>query len=403
MERLLHYTWKHRLFPTLPLTTTCGERVDVLDPGLWNHDAGPDFFNAKVQIGQQVWVGNVEMHQRSSDWERHHHGDDGAYSNVVLHVVGTADCEVTTPEGRLLPQLVLPVPDHVRHNFQALMREEAYPACYQIIPSIPALKVHSWMSALTVERLAQKTERISHWHQRTGGDWERTFFITLARALGFGVNSDTFEQWAATIDLTQIGKHRDQLEQVEAYFLGTAGLLERASASALIEREWRFLSHKFGLEPHPELPWKYLRMRPQNFPHVRVLQLAALYHGAKVSISALINADSSEEIKLLLHESLPTLGPSTLNLLLINAAAPILFAYGQAHEREDLTERAFAILESAPAEQNYITRSWKLAGLNVKHAADSQALIQLRKRYCDRRDCLRCRFGAEYILHSKKI
>lgn len=409
MERLLHYTWKHRLFPTEPLTTTGGERVEVLDPGLWNHDAGPDFFNAKIKIGQQEWVGNVEIHQRSSDWERHHHGTDGAYENVILHVVATADAEVTTHEGRSLPQLVLPVPTEVEHNFQALMRQEAYPACFEVIPSIPQLKVHAWMNALTVERLEQKTERIVHWLNLTGGDWERTFFITLARALGFGVNSDTFEAWAATLQLTQVGKHRDQLEQVEAYFLGTAGLLERASEmlkqaspSNIHHREWRFLSTKFALDPQPAFPWKYLRMRPQNFPHVRIMQLAALYHTGKVTLSALICAESSEEIRNIFHEALPKLGTSTLNLLLINVAAPILFTYGQCHEREDLTDRAFAILESVAAEKNYITRSWELAGLKVKHAADSQALIQLRKRYCDRRDCLRCRFGAEYILHSKK-
>lgn len=429
MERLLHYTWKHRLFPSEPLTTTSGERVEVLDPGLWNHNAGPDFFNAKLQIGQQMWVGNVEIHQRSSDWERHHHGGDRAYENVVLHVVGAADCEVTTPEGRQLPQLVLAVPVEVERNFQELMRQEAYPACYEIIPGIPQVKVHAWMSALTVERLEQKTERVKHWLSLTGGDWERTFFITLARALGFGVNSDTFEAWAATVNMSQVGKHRDQLEQVEAYFLGTAGLMERAIASGaeitagndeitaeipsvrvelspedtIRQREWRFLSHKFGLELQPAFPWKYLRMRPQNFPHVRVLQLALLYHIGKVSISALINADSPEDIRRLFHESLPKLGTSTINLLLINVAAPVLFAYGQSHEREELIDRAFVLLESTPAEKNYITRCWELAGLRVKHAADSQALIQLRTKYCDRRDCLRCRFGAEYIMHSKRI
>lgn len=190
MEQLLQYVWKHRMLPLTPLTTVEGERVEVLDPGLWNHDAGPDFFNAKLRIGTQDWVGNVEVHLRSSDWYRHGHEDDLAYENVVLHVVGEADREVTTPSGRPLPQIVLTVPAEVEANFRQLMAEEAYPPCYRVIPTLPTVKVRSWLNALTVERLEQKIERIDALLQRTGGDWERVLFVTLARTLGFGVNSD---------------------------------------------------------------------------------------------------------------------------------------------------------------------------------------------------------------------
>ena len=408
-EQLLQYTWKHRLFPT-PLLTTRGERLEVLDPGLWNHDSGPDFFNAKIIIGGQEWVGNVEVHLKSSDWLRHGHQEDKAYDNVVLHVVGEADTDVQLASGRVLPQTVIAAPQDVAESFSALMAQEAYPPCYRIIPRIPALKVHAWLNALTVERLQQKTERIDRWLQQTGGDWERTFFIALARGLGFGINSDAFAAWAAGIDLSQVGKHRDNLEQVEAFFLGTAGLLPRAlkaaegkagsSSAVLWQREWNFLQSKFGLTSLPPEQWRYLRLRPQNFPHVRLLQLARLYHEAHLALSPLLQTPDADAVRQLFATALPQLQKTSITLLLVNVAAPILFAHGRSHNDYGRMERAFALLESLPAENNNITRSWRLASLTVVSAADSQALIQLRHAYCDRRDCLRCRFGAEYLAQN---
>lgn len=395
-EQLLHYAWKHRLFPSEPMQTTDGTPVEILNPGLWNHNAGPDFFNAKVRIGEEVWVGNIEIHLHSSDWYRHGHQTDAAYDNVILHVVGVADGPVATASGRSLPQLEFKAPPNIEANFQQLMTEETFPPCYRVIPTIAHVKVHAWISALTVERLEQKTERISHWLCQTQGDWERAYFITLARTLGFGVNSDTFEQWASTIDLRQVGKHRDSLLQVEAFFLGTAGLIDRIQ-SPEHEREWLFLQNKFSLTALHSSQWKYMRMRPQNFPHVRLLQLAQLFSEGSTSLSHLLAACSADAIRHLYHNALPHLQDTTLDLILINTAAPILFAHAREHGDESRTETAFELLEQIRAEHNYITRSWQKAGLEVKSAADSQALIQLRKNYCDRKDCLRCRFGAEYL------
>lgn len=410
-EQLLQYVWKHRLFPTPPLFTTSGERLEVLDPGLWNHDAGPDFFNAKVVIGGQTWVGNVEVHLKASDWLRHGHQADKAYDNVVLHVVGEADAEVTLPSGRTLPQFILAAPQEVVKSFDHLMAQEAYPPCFQVIPHITPVKVHAWLNALSVERLEQKTRRIDQWLHQTGGDWERTFFIALSRAMGFGVNSEAFEQWAVAIDLTKVGKHRDQKEQVEAFFLGMSGLLdlfplERISGwtdkerALLWIREWQFLRNKFCLTPLNGTQWKYLRMRPQNFPHVRLLQLARLFHEGHLSLAAFLSASDATGIRSLFHEALPHLQTTSLNLLLVNAAAPMLFAHGRSHGNDSRMELAFTLLESLPAESNRITRSWRQASLAVDSAADSQALIQLRTCYCDHRDCLRCRFGAEYLSTS---
>lgn len=407
MEQLLHYVWKHRMFPlgelhTTPTAVEEPATVEVIDPGLHNFGAGPDFFNAKIRIGRQLWVGNVEIHLRASDWYRHHHETDPAYNNVVLHVVQMKDCEVETEDGQTLPTLELPIPAEVEANWRELMAEEAYPPCYRVIPQLSKLLVHSWMSALTVERLETKTERINHWLKQTTGNWEQTFFIILARAFGFGNNSDTLERWAASINPQHICKHRDNLEQVEAFFLGTAGLLREevvGKREEVLMREWRFLQAKFGLTPLPRSAWKMGRLRPQNFPQVRLRQLAELYHSQRLDLSRVLSAKSIDELRALLAARTEeyTLSEASIDLLIINAVAPTLFAYGRSHQDEDLTERAFTLLEAIKPEHNFITRSWAKAGIASQHAADSQALIELRTRYCDRKDCLRCRFGAEYM------
>lgn len=397
MEMLLHYVWQHRMFPLGTLTTTDGQTLEIIDPGLHNHGAGPDFSGAKIRIGTQLWAGNVEIHLRATDWYRHHHDTDVAYDSVVLHVVGTNDCKVTDTKGRVLPTFVLPVPPQVEENYRELLTEEAYPPCYRVIPRLSRLEVHSWMSALTVERLETKTQRITHWLHETTGDWERAFFIILARAFGFGTNSDAMERWAATIHPQHIGKHRDSLEQVEAFFLGMADLLDETDD--LRCREWRFLRSKFNLTPLPRSIWKMGRLRPQNSPQVRLAQLAELYHSRRLDFSKIREAKDIEAMRQLLTATGGgyTLSDTSTHLLIINAIAPILFAYGRSHSDETLTERAFELLESVKPESNAITRSWAKAGITSQHAADSQALIELRTRYCDRKDCLRCRFGAAYL------
>ena len=186
MERLLHYVWKHRLFPLGDLLTTDGRQVEVIDVGLHNRNAGPDFFYAKVKIDGMLWVGNVEIHDKASDWYAHHHETDTAYNNVVLHVVGKADALVRTAQGNMLPTLVLGVPEHVSTHYRELLATDHYPPCYRIIPDLSRLTVHSWMSALQTERLEQKTQAIVQRVERCGGSWEKAYFVTLARSFGFG-------------------------------------------------------------------------------------------------------------------------------------------------------------------------------------------------------------------------
>ena len=432
MEQLLHYCWKHRLFPAEGMSTTDGQPVEVLDPGLHNRNSGPDFFNAKVKIGGQLWVGNVEIHDKASDWFLHGHDRDSHYDNVVLHVVGVADAEARTADGMTPPQMELSVPDSVKQNYEELLRTDSYPPCYKIIPSLSRLMKHSWMSALETERLERKTEDIKRRARLCEGSWEAAYFVTMARNYGFGINSDAMEQWALNIPLNDVGHHRDDIFQVEAFFMGQAGLLnplslpEKHRQSALaddyffrLNNEYKYLAHKFSLKPIDFHLWRFLRLRPQNFPHIRIAQLANLYYQRRAGLSQLMDCEDIKSAKKLLATSVTGywqthyafgceskfnekhLSEASLNLLLINTVVPMLFAYGRHKQDDRLCDRAFDFLEQLKAEDNHITRTWRDIGLAVDNAGDSQALIQLKNEYCDRRDCLRCRFGYEYLKGAK--
>ena len=407
MERLLHYVWKHKILPLKPLVTTDGQTVEVIDPGLHNHDQGPDFFNAKIRLDGVTWAGNIEVHLRSSDWYRHRHQEDAAYNSVILHVVGDIDGEVRTQEGKTLPQLQLDIPEGIRRSYEELCRTEDYPRCHRIIPSVPQLKVHQWMDALLVERLKERSELVTARAERTGGDWERATFVTLSRSFGFGLNGDAFERWAMKIPLSAAGKHRDDLFQIEALFLGIADLIDdieglRNREDVLrLRQEFDFLCHKFSLgETMQRSDWRFLRTRPGNFPYVRIMQIAELYHSGRAQMSKLLEAKSVEELQKCL--TVKGMTAASRRLLIINTVVPLLFAYGRHISDEEICQRSVRLLEELPAEENYILRQWKACGLKVSTAADSQALIQLKRQYCDRIDCLRCRFGYEYLKGSRQ-
>jgi len=428
MEQLLHYAWKHKLFPLGEMKTEDGRTVEVIDPGLHNRNAGPDFFNAKVKIDGTLWVGNVEIHDKSSDWFLHHHEKDPKYNNVILHVCGVIDAVAMTQDGKRLPQVVMRVPQKVLDNYRELLSVDSYPPCYKIIPRLSALTIHSWLSALQTERLEQKTRAIEKRVSLCNGSWEDAYFVTMARNYGFGINGDTFEQWAMNVPLGSVAHHRDDIFQIEAIFMGQAGLLQteaipqkylkEALSEGYFDRmknEYQYLAHKFNMKPIDHTLWKFLRLRPQNFPHIRISQLANLYYEKKAGLSQLIECKDVAQIAELLQTHVTpywethymfgsqsnhnekVVSPFSINLLIINTAIPILFAYGRHRMREELCERAFDLLEQLKAENNLIIRMWKECGLEVSTAGDSQALIQLKKEYCDKKECLRCRIGYEYL------
>ena len=432
MESLLQYVWKHKMFPLRQLITTDGLSVEVIDTGLQNSNAGPDFFNAKVKIGGTVWIGNVEIHDRSSYWHAHGHDSDKAYDNVVLHVASDIDAEVFTSEGHRVPQLRLEVPAGVAANHEALLSVDRYPPCYAVLPALDRITVHSWMSRLLTERLEQKTRAIERRVELCCGSWESALFVTMARNYGFGVNGDAFECWAMSLPLLSIARHRDDLFQIEALFIGQAGLLDpstispdhRADAQSegyfeRLRNEYQYLAHKFGLSPVDAGAWRFLRMRPQNFPYVRLSQLALLYHSRRADLSRLAECTTADQMRSLLYtEATPYwtthytfgivsrrsrkgLSPASLDLLVINTAVPMLFAYGRHRGDEALCDRAFDIIGQLKAENNHVVRMWSECGVKADNAGDSQALLQLKREYCDRKDCLRCRIGYEYLRQGR--
>ena len=424
MEKLLHYIWKHRILSLSELRTTDGRSVEVIDPGLPNMHAGPDFFNAKVRIDGVMWVGNVEIHERSADWFLHGHDTDAAYNNVVLHVAAVVDADVVTERGDRLPQVQLAVPQQVLSNYRRLLAFDRYPPCREAVLPLDTIKKRSWLSALVAERLNEKTEAIRRRVALFEGSWEAAFFATMARSFGFGVNSEAFEQWAERLPLMQIAHHRDDPFQVEAMFMGMAGLLDEAQMTPAtreaaladpyflsLKREFGYLSRKFRLEPMARQAWRFLRLRPQNFPYIRMSQLAQLYCSRRAGLAEITACESVKQLHTVLQTSVSDywrthytfgkesslnekrLSTASLNLLAINAAVPMLHAWGCYRDDERLVQRALDWLEQLPAEDNTYIRLWKECGVEARNAADTQALIQLQHRYCERKDCLRCRFG----------
>ena len=395
MEKLLHYAWKHRFFPPKALATTDGRSVELVDSGQVNRDAGPDFFNAKIRIDDTMWAGNVEIHLRSSDWFRHGHHLDAAYNNVILHVTMQADMEVTTQEGKRIPQLIMEMPEALCQGYEELLTTMDYPRCHRQVSSFSPLLRTGWMDALLCERLMERSERVLNYVTEMRGDWAHALMVTLARSFGFSLNGEAFERWGRMLPFHAAGKHRDSIFQLNALFLGTAGLLAKVEDGKLVA-EYNYLAHKFSLtERLQEKDWRYMRTRPQNFPHVRILQLAQLFQRGSAELSNLLDAKDITSLRACF--AMKGLTDSSINLLLINTVVPVLYAYGRYHNEEIYEERAIGLLEQLKAEDNYIMRQWRNCGIKVDTAADSQALIQLKREYCDRKDCLRCRFGYEFL------
>jgi hypothetical protein len=418
-EYLLHYVWKFRLFNQTNLQTLDGKKIEVIDTGIHNTDAGPDFFNAKIKIDDKVWAGNVEIHQSSDDWNKHGHHTDKNYNSVILHVVETVKSEVKNQKGLLVPQMKLTVPDNVRKNTEYLLNSVSNIPCKNHLPEIEKKIVNSWLSVLGIERLERKTNDIFTHLERFNNSWEQSFYVLLARNYGFGLNSDEFERLALSLPFNHIQRHSDSLFQVEALLFGQAGMLNDDSVLddyyLQLRKEYDFLRYKYHLKSIDGFLFKKLRVRPNAFPQVRIAQLAALLQQSGRLFSSILEKEDYKQLRLHFQaetsiywqthysfgkESKKTdkyLGDSSLNIILINTVAPILFAYGRKTDQEKFCDRALHILESIKPERNVIVNEFKENGVVPVHAFDSQALIQLRKEYCDKRKCLYCKIGYQIL------
>lgn len=416
MERLMQYVWQHRLLLHDDMTTVDGKRISVVDPGRLNSDAGPDFFNAKVKIDGNMWVGDVEIHVRASDWHRHKHDGDPAYDSVILHVVDRDDTRICRSNGEVIPQMTMncDAEFHVRYH-QLVDRADIDLPCAPEIPSTSTLHLTDWITSLAYERLHAKADHIAELQKLYTGDWEQTCYVVLARALGFSTNSEPMERLAKSLPLRFLRKHSDSLLAIESLFFGQGGFLDKVPDCdpyvSQLGREHKFLAHKFSLRPLQPLGWKMARMRPHNFPHRRIALLARLVCGDFRLVHRLLAMRSPEEAMAMFNTPLTgywsthfTFSPSTersyetlsrasASSLVINVAVPLMMAYGRAHGDEAMTQKAVDWLQQLPAESNSIVTLFGNAGIRSDSAFVSQALIQLRRNYCEQRKCLFCRLG----------
>lgn len=404
--------------------TTDSQPVVVLHPGFRNHDAGPDFTNARLLINGQEWGGTVEMHTRTSDWLAHRHQHDRAYDNVILHVVWEDDQAATgrrvdRPDGTALPTLELAsrTSPALIERYTGLQDSPDVIPCAGQFRSVQPLRLTSMLDKAMLQRLERKAAGVRAVFEQTAGDWEETAYRLLATTMGFKINADPMAQLSRAVPLKAVLKHRDVLLQAEAMLFGTAGLLstdEPDEYVATLQREYRFLAAKYQLEDKQVAAhaWKWGRLRPANFPTLRVAQLARLLtqHASLFSLfvgtadaQMLLNAlqvtpsaywQAHYRFGKRTERTVPTLGQSSAQTLIINAVVPLLAAYAHHRGQPAYVDRAIALLEQLPAEQNRLTNHWDELGLGIRTAFDSQASIELYNEFCSVKKCLSCQIGA---------
>ena len=411
-ERLLQYIWQFQHFAASELLTTSGEPVQILYQGQYNTNQGPDFSNAKIKVGVTTWVGSVELHIRATDWDKHQHQHDRNYDNVILHVVWEDDgwnyqVPVLELKGR--------VPGILLNRYSLLMETAGFIPCGERISGISELSWKSWKDRILAERMERKSALVHRFLEQNGNHWEEAAWWIMARNFGIKVNADAFEAIARSLPVSLLAKQKHQLILLEALLQGQAGLLEEEKPAdkyyTLLRREYRFLQTKYLLRP-VTVPVHFLRMRPGNFPTVRLAQLAVLLFQSESLFAKIKETRSLEELKRFFditandywhyHYSFDEtstykpkkLGTVMLDNIIINTIAPLLFAYGSYHHEQEYKDRAIQWLEQTAAESNTITRSFQKLGVGNKNAFDSQALIELKQSYCDKKRCLECAVGA---------
>ncbi len=417
-EALFQFIWQHNLYSPVGLATTAGEPLTVIYSGRINRDAGPDFHEAKIKIGSTILVGNVELHTRSSDWLRHGHQNDAAYSNLALHVVyedDSKDVAGNTPTLELKDH----IPLQVIARYAGLVQATQRLPCAGQHQGVKDITKESWMSRLLAERWEQKLQDWNVLLENSAEDWRNLLYWRMAANFGFKTNATPFLILAQSLPLNIPTRHKDNLLQLEALFFGQAGMLDgdfKDDYPRELQREYDYLKKKYKLKPIPVVLWKFLRMRPVNFPSVRIAQFAALVHKSLHLFSQIIETHSVKEIGPLLdvkassywdthyrfdvpqeQPSPKALGKTSVENIIINTIAPIQFLYAARQDTGMLQERALQLLEAVPAEQNNITRLWEENNWPAVNAAQSQALLQLYNNYCSSKRCLECTIGLNII------
>ena len=430
-EKLLQFIWQFQYFNKSELGTIDGEKVQIQFAGQLNTNQGPDFSDAKIVIGKTTWAGTVELHIKTSDWNRHNHQNDKNYKNVILHVVWEDDgvgnsvlikenlnsVQVTTEHSSVNHIPVLELKGRVSKilllRYEELMHSNSFIPCENSISTVKEITWKSWKDRLLVERLVRKSQPIESSLNQNNFHWEESFWWQLARNFGIKVNADAFEAIARSISINMLAKHKTQIHQLEALLLGQAGLLDAKFADdypLMLQKEYKFYKNKYSFNPI-NLPVFFLRMRPGNFPTIRLAQLAMLVHDSAHLFSKIREADAVKDVKAWLdvtandywhyhykfdEESAyrkKKLGAAMIDNIIINTVCPVLFAYGNYHNDNKYKEKALKWLEETSAEKNNITKRFQQLGVENKTAFDSQGLIELKNEYCNKKRCLECGVG----------
>jgi hypothetical protein len=428
-EEFLHYLWKYSLYNPDSLFDADGNKIVVIHPGEYNRDSGPDFFNSRITIDGTIWVGNIEIHTLASHFDLHGHQNDLAFNNVILHVVSRNDKKVFNEKGEEVLTVEIEFDPVLYEKYISLVNNPCIIACQDDIGKIDNFIIRHWLNSLVIERFQNKSESILKIFSETGNDWEETFYRLLSRYFGFRINSEPFEMLATALPFRVIRKHADNRFQIEALLFGMAGMLEEGLFKEALSdeyyrnlvKEFKILSAKYSFQPIHGLLWKFSRLRPVNFPTVRISQLAAMLSATGGLFSKVLEATDIRQLKKQFEVSasdywddhfvfgkksrkiLKHTGLQATYILLINAVIPAIFVYGKSRDRLDVCEKAFTFLENINAEENTIITEWKTSGIVAESAFYSQALIQLRNEYCKKRKCLDCRIGSKLISMGRKL
>ncbi len=416
-EVFLHAVWRYSLYQPTELKTEDGENVTVIFPGQYNKDAGPDFLEARIKIGNTTLVGHVEIHVNSSDWKKHGHDDSQSYNNVILHVVYEHDAPDVTPH---IPTLTIKdyIPSSVMDQYYGLIQSHNKLPCHNQLSKVRDITKEAWLSRLLAERWEEKLVDWKELLERSSSDWRSLLYWRLAANFGFKVNAEAFLALAQSIPINVFAKHNGQLQQIEALLFGQAGFLHHAMQDEYgqqLYQEYAFLQKKYQLQPI-EIQWKFMRMRPANFPTIRIAQFAMLIHQSIHLFSKIIEKDTLKEIAPLFELSASTywdshyrfdeeakvrrkkkLGKSSVQNIIINTIAPIKFLYASQMGTEKEQEQALNLLDSLTSENNHIIDMWENNSWKVTNASQSQALIQLYNSYCKSKRCMDCSIGVSIL------
>lgn len=413
-EKLLHFIWEHSLIDASGLKTTDGVPIRVVHRGFHNNNAGPDFLDARIQIGDKLWAGHVEIHIHTKDWFRHGHSNDPKYQNVILHVVMFDDAELDLPtlelNGKVQAQLIT--------RYHELEQSKSWIACEGNTQNLPPFSLYQFKNRLIVERLERKLNLIREDLEDTQNDWEECHYRNLLRVFGLKVNAEGFSQLGRTLPFKILRKHADNQNEVEALLFGCSGLLSKPSDpyQEMLRGEFDFLKAKYHLKELPASVWNFSTLRPPNFPSIRIAQLASLIAGNKISFASVTEITATKKAidyfktvasdywdnhyhfkNSTLKVRKKSVGQQTLELLCINHTIPMLYGYGWFNGNSTLKERTIEWLEKLKPENNQIVSKWFNLGYKVDSAFDSQALLQLKNEYCNHKKCLSCAIGSNML------